>query len=180
MKKIFVILLLLIFAFSFFACSSEKNKIQNPQETTRGKTEVNSSSSNNAPGNSNETTKDITESGKKQAGTDEALTKKDDVEIKGQLKVHFIDVGQADSILIQETNGKSMLIDAGNNADADFVVDYLKEQGVNSLDYIIGTHPHEDHIGGLDAVIDNFNIGEIIMPKYHTILNIRRCAFYKQ
>jgi len=79
-------------------------------------------------------------------------------------EVHFIDVGQADSILIQ-SKGSAMLIDAGNNADADLVVNYLKKQGIKKLDYVIGTHPHEDHIGGLDAVINTFDIGKLYMPK---------------
>jgi len=81
------------------------------------------------------------------------------------LKVTFLDVGQADCILIQEPNGKSMLIDAGNNADGNTVVSYLKNQGINKIDVLVGTHPHEDHIGGLDMVIDNFDIGKIYMPK---------------
>ncbi|WFA08863.1 MBL fold metallo-hydrolase [Tissierella sp. Yu-01] len=79
------------------------------------------------------------------------------------LEVHFIDVGQADSILIK-SGTESMLIDAGNNADGDLVVNYLKEQEISDLKFVIGTHPHEDHIGGLDDVIDNFNIATIIMP----------------
>ena len=79
------------------------------------------------------------------------------------LKVYFLDVGQADSILITD-NGETMLIDAGNNADGVGVVDYLKEKGITTIDYLIGTHPHEDHIGGLDDVINNFNVGKVIMP----------------
>ncbi|KMT22956.1 ComEC/Rec2 family competence protein [Clostridium cylindrosporum] len=79
-------------------------------------------------------------------------------------KVHFINVGQADSILIQD--GKvNMLVDAGNNADSSTVINYLKRQKINNLDYVIGTHPHEDHIGGLDEVIKSFSIGKIYMPK---------------
>ncbi|WP_058486773.1 ComEC/Rec2 family competence protein [Defluviitalea phaphyphila] len=80
------------------------------------------------------------------------------------LKVHFIDVGQADSILIDQ-NGKYMLIDAGNNADSDLIIDYLKKQGVKKLEYVVGTHPHEDHIGSLDTVINTFEIGKVLMPK---------------
>ena len=74
----------------------------------------------------------------------------------GQLKIHYIDVGQADSILIQSPSGKIMLIDAGNNADGDSVVAYLKKQGVKKIDILVGTHPHEDHIGGMDNVVRSF------------------------
>ena len=81
------------------------------------------------------------------------------------LKVHFIDVGQGDSILIQTPKGQNMLIDAGSNSKGDVVKEYLQEQGVNRIDVLVGTHPHEDHIGGLDVVIDNFDIGSIYMPK---------------
>ena len=89
---------------------------------------------------------------------------KTDVGTNGTLKVHYIDVGQADSILIQQ-NGHNMLIDAGNNADSSLVLNYLKKQGVTELEYIIGTHPHEDHIGSLDTVIDTFQINKVLMPK---------------
>ena len=86
------------------------------------------------------------------------------VSVNNQLKVHFIDVGQADSILIQQGNN-SMLIDAGNNGDSETVKNYLSNQGITKLDYVIGTHPHENHIGGLDYVINSFEIGNIYMPK---------------
>src|SRR5574344_2100303 len=80
------------------------------------------------------------------------------------LRTYFFDVGQADSILIVD-NGKTILIDAGNNDDGDLVVNNLKKLGITRLDYVIGTHPHEDHIGGLDIVINNFDIGTIYMPQ---------------
>lgn len=85
--------------------------------------------------------------------------------ISGTLTVHYIDVGQADSIFIELPSGQSMLIDAGNNADGNDVVKYIKGLGFNKIDYVIGTHPHEDHIGGMDVVIDSFAIGNIYMPK---------------
>lgn len=81
------------------------------------------------------------------------------------LKVHYIDVGQADSILIQTPNGKNMLIDAGNNADGSAIVAYLKKLGVNRVDVLVATHPHEDHIGGMTTVVNSFSIGKIYMPK---------------
>jgi competence protein ComEC len=84
---------------------------------------------------------------------------------EGNLNVHFLDVGQADCVLIQAPTGENMLIDAGNNADADTIVSYLNTQGVKKVDVLIGTHPHEDHIGSLDTVIDTFEIGKIYMPK---------------
>lgn len=84
--------------------------------------------------------------------------------VKGELKVHFIDVGQADSILIQQGE-QSMLVDAGNNDDGNLVKDYLQKQGIKNLEFLVGTHPHEDHIGGLDYVINAFKVGKLYMPK---------------
>ena len=83
------------------------------------------------------------------------------------LKIYFIDVGQADSILIINKD-KSMLIDAGNNGDGKKVVEFIKEKKISKLDYLIGTHPHEDHIGGLDNVINSFEIENVYMPKIET------------
>lgn len=85
--------------------------------------------------------------------------------ISGTLKVHFIDVGQADSILVQLPSGQNILIDGGNNDDGTLVVNYLKQQGVKRLDHVIGTHPHEDHIGGLDVAIRSFEVGKVYLPK---------------
>lgn len=84
------------------------------------------------------------------------------------LKVTYMDVGQADSILIQLPNGKNVLIDAGNNEDAQQITSYLKEQGIRRLDIVVGTHPHEDHIGSLDKVLQTFEIGQVLMPKVTT------------
>ena len=83
------------------------------------------------------------------------------------LLIDFIDVGQADSILIRNQD-KTMLIDAGTNEAGETVVTYLQNLGITQIDYLIGTHPHEDHIGGLDDVINHFNIGQIYMPKIET------------
>jgi len=81
------------------------------------------------------------------------------------IEIHFLDVGQADSILVKTPDGKSMLIDAGNNADGQEVVSYIKKQNISRIDVLVGTHPHEDHIGGMDNVINSFDIDRIYMPK---------------
>lgn len=80
------------------------------------------------------------------------------------MEVHFIDVGQGDAILV-EIASSALLIDAGENHMASTVVNYLQKQGIEKLDYIIGTHPHSDHIGGLDYVINTFGADTILMPE---------------
>jgi competence protein ComEC len=80
------------------------------------------------------------------------------------LKVSFLDVGQADCTVIQY-DGKTAIIDAGTNSVASSLVATLKNMGIKKFDVVIGTHPHEDHIGGMDAVISQFEIGQIYMPR---------------
>ena len=84
------------------------------------------------------------------------------------LTIQYLDVGQAESILISNNN-RHMLIDAGNNEDGPKIVNYLKSLGIETLDYIIATHPHEDHIGGMDDVIRNFNVNNVYMPEVYSL-----------
>ncbi|MCF6093883.1 MBL fold metallo-hydrolase [Microaerobacter geothermalis] len=86
-------------------------------------------------------------------------------DVRGELQVHFIDVGQGASQLLIGSSGKTILIDAGNNIQEEEIVAYLRKNGIQKIDILVGTHPDADHIGGLDAVIDNFEIGKIYMPK---------------
>lgn len=79
------------------------------------------------------------------------------------LKIYFLDVGQADSTLIINNN-QTMLIDAGNNEDGNLIVEFIKSLGIEKIDYLVGTHAHEDHIGGMDDIINNFNIGTVYLP----------------
>jgi competence protein ComEC len=81
-----------------------------------------------------------------------------------KLVVHFIDVGQGDSTFIQFPNGETSLIDGGTRNNGEKVVKYLKNMGVNRVDYLIATHPHEDHIGGLPEIIKKLDIGKVYMP----------------
>jgi len=90
-----------------------------------------------------------------------------EVTLTDNLEVQFIDVGQADAILIRNKN-ESMLIDAGNNEDGTKLVEYFQSLGITSFSYLIGTHAHEDHIGGMDDVIKAFDIKTFYMPEVAT------------
>jgi len=76
----------------------------------------------------------------------------------GTLTVHFIDVGQGDSTFIELPNGETMLIDAGEPSEGDNIVTYILTQGYDTVDHVIATHPHDDHIGGMSDVLNNFNV----------------------
>ena len=82
----------------------------------------------------------------------------------GLMTVTFIDVGQGDSTLIQFPDGKTMLIDAGTADNSGAVSNVLKEKHINTIDYLVGTHPHADHIGGMPAIIRSFNVKQYIQP----------------
>lgn len=86
-----------------------------------------------------------------------------------EMKVHFIDVGQGDSIFIELPNTKTMLIDAAEKEYADRITNYIYSCGYNTLDYVVATHPHSDHIGGMADVIGAFNVENVILsPATHT------------
>jgi len=88
-------------------------------------------------------------------------------EVLGNLKIHFIDVGQGDCIFIQ-VNDKNILIDGGPNIAEKKVKNYLKNLGIKNINYLIATHPHEDHIGGLDSILKNFKVESVYAPKIIT------------
>ena len=97
---------------------------------------------------------------------------------KQDMRVHYIDVGQGDSIFIELPNEETMLIDAAENDQADKISSYIKRYGYNEITYLIGTHPHSDHIGGMSSIVENFDIKNIYMPKavsvsktYENLLN---------
>ncbi|MBQ1639314.1 MAG: MBL fold metallo-hydrolase [Ruminococcus sp.] len=83
---------------------------------------------------------------------------------ESKLIVHFLDVGQGDSIFIELPNGKTMLVDAGENYHGQGIIDYVQTIGYHKLDYVVATHPHEDHIGSMPYIVRNFEIGSIYMP----------------
>ncbi|MGB3366428.1 MAG: MBL fold metallo-hydrolase [Acidaminobacteraceae bacterium] len=82
-------------------------------------------------------------------------------DLSKKLEIHVIDVGQGDSLLIKK-GALEILIDAGPNEEGIKVVEYLKGNFVKEIDLVISTHPHEDHIGGMDIVLDNIPVKRII------------------
>jgi competence protein ComEC len=100
---------------------------------------------------------------------DASVTTKAEAPASGaKLTVHYIDVGQGDSEFLELPNGQTMLIDAGNPENGTQIVNYIKELGYNKIDYLIATHPHADHIGGMATVVNSLDIGSVYMPKVST------------
>ncbi len=82
----------------------------------------------------------------------------------GLMRVHFLDVGQGDCSFIELGNGQTMLIDAGNPKDGDDIVEYIKDLQYGDIDYVVATHPHDDHIGGMAEVLKIFPVEKMYMP----------------
>lgn len=121
---------------------------------------------NQATSTSEKSQSDTTSGEAVQSGQEEKAAKASDTsKPEGTLEVHYIDVGQGDATLIK-CGSHAMLIDGGNNNKGTTVQLYLKKQGVESLDYVIGTHPDADHIGGLDVIVYKYNCDTVIMPDY--------------
>lgn len=98
---------------------------------------------------------------------DNSTQKIETSKVDGNLIVDFIDVGQGDSILIRQGD-HAMLIDGGTSECKDDLLNFLKSENIQKFDYIVGTHPHEDHIGSLDDVIDAYDFDTILFPKVTT------------
>ena len=90
--------------------------------------------------------------------------KYNDISINSEkLNIFYFNVGQADSTLIMHKD-KTILIDAGNDSDGEKILEFIEAKGIEQIDYLVGTHKHEDHIGGIADIVDNINVGKIIMP----------------
>lgn len=86
-------------------------------------------------------------------------------ENEGDLIVSYLDVGQGDSIFVELPNSETMLIDAGVSGVGDDIAEYIEYRGYDRIDYLVATHPHADHIGSMEYIVDNFSIGEIYMTE---------------
>lgn len=83
----------------------------------------------------------------------------------GSLTISYLDVGQGDCSFIVLPNGESILIDAGNQSDGESIIEYIRESGITTLDYVVATHPHADHIGSMAQVISAFEVEKVYLPK---------------
>jgi len=165
-NKIFIFLLTIIFllSFSLISCtnnsiskisaSSEINNISLTQTTTAQLSDSSKAVATIKNG--------ITVLGKTNSTTTASQTATTSKESSSKLLVHFIDVGQGDSILIQTPDGINMLIDGGPKSSSEKLVSYLKNLNITKINIIVSTHPHEDHIGGLADVINNFTVDNVI------------------
>lgn len=152
MKKLTSVLLILSMLFSFTACTSQDVSQNTPIVSTETTTNKNSVEMDSAD---------------KQA--DDPISTENterDIELpeNSNFEVHYIDVGQADAALVL-CDDETMLIDGGNVADSSLIVSYLNKQNISHLDYVIGTHAHEDHIGGLSGALSVATVGKVYAPK---------------
>ena len=112
---------------------------------------------------------------------EESETQQTSAQTDANFAVHFVDVGQGDCTLV-ESNGEYLLIDAGENGHETEVLNYLRSMNIEKLDYIIVTHQHSDHIGGMPEVLAEFECDNLIMPrltKAQTLTNSTYKAFLK-
>jgi beta-lactamase superfamily II metal-dependent hydrolase len=155
-KRLLSLLLIFVFLlFSLSGCASPTNTEQQPSTTAQTQ-QVNTVQTQQA------NTKEASQSAQQQSSKDTNTS------VSGKLIVAYLDVGQGDSIFIQTPSGKTMLIDAGVPEMGSKVVDYIKSRGINRIDILVATHPHNDHIGGIPDVINSFQIGKFYMPKVTT------------
>ena len=140
MKKVLSLLLSAYMILSLSGCGNVQNTVKNNAPQTAIETQKSAK-----PTNSN------AEKSQATPGSD--------------LTVHYIDVGQGDSEFIELPNGETMLIDAGNSQNAADIISYIQNKGYSKIDYIVATHPHADHIGGMTDILGSFTIGKMYMPK---------------
>lgn len=86
----------------------------------------------------------------------------------GNLTVHYLDIGQGDSIFLELPNSQTMLIDCADKNYGQGIVEYINDCGYSQIDYLFATHPHADHIGSMAYVVDNMDVVSIYMPKVTT------------
>lgn len=153
MKKLHIVIITIILLLS--ACSAAIFLTQTPAAT------VTETSALTSPHMSST---EITQSAEPPIQTESAAEEP----CAGQLTAHYIDVGQGDCEFIELPNNETMLIDAGDSGSGPEITAYIKNLGYDTINYLVATHPHADHIGGMSYVIKNLNIVHMYMPEKST------------
>ncbi len=146
LKSIVMIIVMCTLGYTQIGCQASDIKNENPQEVKDYSTQAQSEYNNNSNSNENNS------NDKMSASRVEKLS--------SNSEIHFINTGNSDAILIIKDN-KAALIDGGDNDDEDLVSSYIKKQGISELEYVFATHPHADHIGGLDRVAKEIKINNL-------------------
>ena len=154
---IFIILFLLVVS----AFSTHKDTPSEIQDTVNNAVDVEQSEDSDTTVSSPFESEKTEEQEPEIADTPETIIP--DLTADSTFTIHFIDVGQADSALVL-CDGKAMLVDGGNSADSSLIYSYLKKHEITHLDYIIGTHAHEDHIGGLAGALSLATVDTVYCP----------------
>lgn len=124
--------------------------------------------------NSVHTSKVTTTSNNKTNSESETVTT-----VSGEMTVHFIDVGQADATLFVQ-NGHTMLFDAATRNRGDDVVEYIKNLGIDYIDVLVLSHPHDDHMGGTAEVLNNIEVGTVYGPDIFSIKSLDSIGWYNK
>ena len=90
------------------------------------------------------------------------------VDQDGQLRFTTINVGQGDALLLEFPTGETMLVDAGTRAQGKKVASFMRSRGIRSVDILVASHPHEDHIGGMMNILDAFPVGKVWDSPYRS------------
>ena len=146
LKSIVMILVICTLGYTQIGCQANNIKNENLQEVKDYSTQAQVENKNNQNSNENNSNDNM------------SISRVE--ELSSNSEIHFINTGNSDAILIIK-DGKAALIDGGDNDDEDLVSSYIKKQGISELEYVFATHPHADHIGGLDRVAKEIKINKL-------------------
>lgn len=155
--KCWLLMLLLTLVVILAGCGNSPEPIESESNTTK---------EDAIPDNQIET--DQTGNDQKETDIPSEQTEPDQSEepqLAGDMIVHFLDVGQGLSILVQ-SNGENLVYDGGDRGESSFVVSYLQQQGVTDIKYLISSHYDEDHVAGLVGCVNTFNVENVIGADY--------------